>query len=113
MPVEGPTNDINGGFSAAEQEFSINFTKVKFSLSLHYNEDNSYLFVNGKKSIRLKPIGKNVYLPTHHFLWSIPGNLKNLKNVESEEVSFKKNVLIFLSIRMLLINLKFWIYINI
>lgn len=90
MPVEGPTNDINGRFSAAEQEFSINFTKVKFLLSLHYNGDNSYLFVNGKKSITLKPIGKNVYLPTHHFLWSIPGNLKNLKNVESEKYHLKK-----------------------
>ena len=90
MLVEGPTNDINGGFSAAEQEFSINFTKVKFLLSLHYNGDNSYLFVNGKKSTRLKPIGKNVYLPTHHFLWSIPGNLKNLKNVESEKYHLKK-----------------------
>lgn len=113
MPVEGPTNDINGGFSAAEQEFSINFTKVKFSLSLYYNGDNSYLFINGKKSIRLKPMGKMYTFLLTIFFGAYLENLRNLKNVESEEVSFKKNVLIFLSIRMLLINLKFWIYINI
>ena len=45
---EGPTNDINGSFGAAEQKFNINFSKAKktFSMSLHYNHDNSYLFVN-------------------------------------------------------------------
>ena len=34
---------------AAENLYSINFTKenTKFCLSLHYNEANSYLFVNG------------------------------------------------------------------
>ena len=33
----------------AEKMYSINFTvtKKKFCLSLHYNEANSYLFVNG------------------------------------------------------------------
>ena len=32
---EGPTNDINGSVGAAEQEFSINFSKAKkFRLSL-------------------------------------------------------------------------------
>ena len=31
--------------------YSINFTKenTKFYLSLHYNDENSYLFVNGKE----------------------------------------------------------------
>ena len=42
------TFDINRGFGAPEKKFSINFTKAKtkFCLSLHYNGDNSYLFVN-------------------------------------------------------------------
>ena len=33
----------------AEKLYSINFTgtRKKFSLSLHYNEDNNYLFING------------------------------------------------------------------
>ena len=34
--------------------FGINFTKIntKFCLNLHYNADNSYLFVNGKEIIK-------------------------------------------------------------
>ena len=41
---------INGTAVYAEKTYSINFTKIKarFCLSLHYNGDNSYLFVNGK-----------------------------------------------------------------
>ena len=33
------------------KKFNINFTKVntKFCLSLYYNADNSYLFLNGKE----------------------------------------------------------------
>ena len=40
---------INDTTIYAEKTYSINFTKssVKFCLSLHYNGDNSYLFVNG------------------------------------------------------------------
>ena len=36
--------------------YQINFTKVniKFCLSLHYNGDNSYLFVNGLEIIKFK-----------------------------------------------------------
>ena len=40
----------------AEKMHSINFTvtKKKFCLSLHYNEGDSYLFVNGTKIIKFK-----------------------------------------------------------
>ena len=43
----GITFGINGSFSVPEKIFSINFTKAntKLCLSLHYNGDNSYLFV--------------------------------------------------------------------
>ena len=36
--------------------YSINFTKInaKFCLSLHYNGDNSYLFVNGTEIIKFE-----------------------------------------------------------
>ena len=36
--------------------YSINFTEKnkKFCLSLHYNKENSYLFVNGTKIIKFK-----------------------------------------------------------
>ena len=45
-----------GSFGLPEKTFSINFTKVnaKFCLSLHYNVDDSYFFVNEKKSLSLK-----------------------------------------------------------
>ena len=40
----------------AEKMYSINFTEKnkKLCLSLHYNEANSYLFVNGKEIIKFK-----------------------------------------------------------
>ena len=40
----------------AEKMYSVNFTatRKKFCLRLHYNGDNSYLFVNGKKIIKFK-----------------------------------------------------------
>ena len=39
---------------------SINFTKanLKFCMSLHYNTDNSYLFVNGKVIFKFKADNK-------------------------------------------------------
>ena len=58
----GPTYGINGSFGSPEKKFSINFTKTntKFCLCLHYNADNSYLFVNGKGIIKFKANNKNV-----------------------------------------------------
>ena len=40
----------------AEKMYSINFsaTKKRFCLSLHYNEDDSYLFVNGTEITKFK-----------------------------------------------------------
>ena len=45
---KGPTQWLEHTLTA-EKMYSINFTvaKKKFCLSLHYNEANSYLFVNG------------------------------------------------------------------
>ena len=47
MLGEGLSDDINGSIGAAEKKFSIYFSKSKtnFCLRLHYNHDNSYLFV--------------------------------------------------------------------
>ena len=45
MLDEGTTDDINGSVGAALKKLSINFSKAKFCLSLHFNGDNSYLFV--------------------------------------------------------------------
>ena len=47
---------INDTTLYAEKVYSQNFTAVskKFMLSLHYNGDDSYLFVNGKKELKFK-----------------------------------------------------------
>ena len=51
----GPTQGLESTLTA-EKMYSINFTvtKKKFCLSLHYNGDNSYLFVNGTEIIKFK-----------------------------------------------------------
>ena len=52
---KGPTQGLEHTLSA-EKLYSINFTKknTKFCLSLHYNVENSYLFVNGTEIIKFK-----------------------------------------------------------
>ena len=47
---------IDGATIYAEKMYSINFTVANknFCLSLHYNGDSSYLFVNGKEIINPK-----------------------------------------------------------
>ena len=47
---------INGTTIYAEKLFHNNFTEfgVKFVLSLHYNGDSSYLFVNGRQELKFK-----------------------------------------------------------
>ena len=56
MLSERSTFNVNGSFSAPGKKIIINFIKVKteFSLSLHYNSDNSYLFDHGKEIFKLK-----------------------------------------------------------
>ena len=47
---------INNTTNYAEKIYKTNFTEQskKFVLSLHYNGDNSYLFVNGKEKLKFK-----------------------------------------------------------
>ena len=73
MLGEVPTLRINGSLGSPEKKISINFSKsnTKFCLSLHYNADNSYLFVNGKEIFKLKADNKNVNFPTQFCLRSI------------------------------------------
>ena len=82
---------INGSFGEPEKKFSINFTKAntKFCLNLHYNGNNSYLFVNGTETIKFKANNKNVNLLTQFFLGSISDGLNASK---SREVSLNGDV---------------------
>ena len=61
------TDDVNGSIGAAEQKFSINFSeaRTKVCLSLHYNHNNSYLSVNGKKICKFIADNKSIKFPTH------------------------------------------------
>ena len=51
----GPTQELESTLTA-EKMYFINFTvtKKKFCLGLHYNEANSYLFVNDTEIIKFK-----------------------------------------------------------
>ena len=53
---EGLTQGNNDTTIYAEKNYWRNFTEhgEKFVLSLHYNGDNSYLFVNGKQELKFK-----------------------------------------------------------
>ena len=53
---DGFVKGINDTTLYAEKISSQNFTQPnkKFVLSLHYNDDESYLFVNGKKELKFK-----------------------------------------------------------
>ena len=102
---EGPTFGINGSFGSPEKKFNVNFSKAntKFCLSLHYNADHSYLFVNGKQIFNLK-LTKNVNFPTQFCLESVSGGFSA---TESREVSLKRNCMIFQSVAILLVNLTY------
>ena len=56
LMVEGPTQGIHGTTIYVEKNYYKNFTDPgkKFVLSLHYNGDNSYLFVNGRQELKFK-----------------------------------------------------------
>ena len=53
---KGETQGKNGTTLYAEKIYKQNFTAPdkKFVLSLHYNSDNSYLFVNGVQELKFK-----------------------------------------------------------
>ena len=63
--------------------------QTHFPLSLHYDVDNSYLFVNGKEIFMFKVNNKNVNFPTQFCL----GSISNwFDDTDSREVSLKGNV---------------------
>ena len=58
-------------------------------MSLHCNDDNSYLLVNEKEIIKFKADNKNVNFPTRFCLGSISDGFSA---TESREVSLNVNV---------------------
>ena len=88
---EWPTFGINGRFDTSEKKIDINFSKAKtkFSLGLHLNSVNSYLFVNGKEIYKFWANNGNVSFPPRFCLGSISNEFDH---VDSKEVFFKGNV---------------------
>ena len=88
---EGPSYGINGSFISPEKKFSINFIQAntKLCLSLHYNADNSYLFVHGKEIFKFKTNNKNGNFATEFFLGSISNGFSS---TESREVYLNGNM---------------------
>ena len=58
-------------------------------MNLHYNADNSYLFVNEKEIFKFKAENKNVNFPTQFFLGSISNGFST---TESREVFLNGNM---------------------
>ena len=59
-------------FDHQKKRFSItNFTKAntRFCFSLHYDADNSYLLVNGKKNFKFKDDNENVNFSNSILSW--------------------------------------------
>ena len=85
------TYGTNGNFGLLKKKFSINFSKANSRLcqGLHYNADNSYLFVNRKALFKFKADNKNVNFPTQFCLGSI---CNGFNATESREVSLNENV---------------------
>ena len=60
---------------------------------MHYNADNSYLFVNGKEICKFKADNKNLNFPTQFCLGSISNGFSA---TESRKVSLNRNAYDFL-----------------
>ena len=62
---------INDTTLCADKVYCQNFTQSskKFVLSLHYNGDDSYLFVNGKQELKFKC--KTEHLVKENYAWEI------------------------------------------
>ena len=84
----GDTFGINGSFDAQWK------TKTKCCLSLHYNVNNSYLFVDGKKIFKFKADNGNINFPTEFCLGCI---FNAFGATESRKVSREENVYDFLA----------------
>ena len=69
---EGPTFGINGSFGSPETKFSINFSKpnTEFWFILHYDADNSYLFVNSQEIFKFEARNKKLTFQ-HNFILEV------------------------------------------
>ena len=89
-----------------QKKSDINFgkAKTKFCLSLYYNRDNSYLFVNGKEIYKFKAF---MEMLTCHLDFVLEVYLINLTMLIHKKYLLMEICIIFPLIMVLLINLTF------
>ena len=89
MQGEGPIDDINGSFGLLEKRFFY-FSKSssKLCLSVHYNGNNSCLFVTRKEIFSFNADNKNVNFRTQFCLANISNGFGT---IESIKVSLRRN----------------------
>ena len=68
-----------------KKKFSINFSKAKFCLSLHYNGDESYLYVNETEICKFK-VKDNISL----YNFCLGSVSKSFTKDEQSEISLKR-----------------------
>ena len=87
----GDTFGINGCFSGPGKNLNITFSKAmtKVCLSLHYNADGTYFFVNRKEMLKFKAHNGKANFPTPFCLGSISNGFRA---TESREVSLGGNM---------------------
>ena len=76
---------------ASGKKIDINFSKAntKFCLRLHYNAENSYLFVNEKEIYKFKASSKSNSFPSQFCLGSTSNEFNSL---DLDEACFSGNV---------------------
>ena len=103
---EGPTQGLDDTSLAAEAKYPINFTqpRKRFVLSLHYNGNNSFLFVNTAKI----NLFKRKYCEIKDYTLCLRSVSKDLTTNKSEKkTGLKRSVICFLLILILLILMIF------
>ena len=82
---KGPMQGLGEHLLTAEKTYSTNFTvsNKKFCLSLHYNEANSYLFVNGTEIYKFKAKDSSI-VPIPIYLGNISKDLSTWKKHEKK-----------------------------
>ena len=94
----------------SEKEYSINFTEqqTKFGLSFHYNESNSYIFVNDFEIYKFKAKDFKINLAPLCF-----GNISKDFSVDNINQQDYITCAIFQLILIVLVLIIFWIFLNI
>ena len=88
----GLTQRVNNTTVYAEKTYSSNFSAENkiFCLSLHYNGDNSYLFVNGKEFTKFKP--KKSEIKANQLTLGSISTIANLSSSHTEDSKLYGNV---------------------